>query len=31
MEYRTLGKTNLKISRLGIGLVKIGEAEMLKK
>ena len=29
MEYRTLGKTNLKISRLGIGLVKIGEAEML--
>ena len=29
MEYRSLGKTNLKISRLGIGLVKIGEAEML--
>ena len=29
MEYRLLGKTNLKVSRLGIGLVKIGNAEML--
>ncbi|SVD44203.1 uncharacterized protein METZ01_LOCUS397057, partial [marine metagenome] len=29
MEYRLLGKTNLKVSRLGIGLVKIGNEEML--
>lgn len=29
MEYRLLGKTNLKVSRLGIGLVKIGRDEML--
>ena len=31
MEYKTLGKTNLKVSRLGIGLVKIGEEQMLSQ
>ena len=31
MESRTLGRTNLKISRLGLGLAEIGDAISLKK
>ena len=30
METRTLGKTGLKISRLGVGLAAIGEEESLE-